>query len=989
MIALLVLASGLGVAPPARAGTITGQVQSAGTPVVGAFVAASGLDGSAAGVAGVDGYYSLTVPDGAYQVTANSPGYQPVSAGGVSVGRAPATAMLSLTPSDNPLLPVPVYGGGSLVAADGTPGVFYIAGASPGQLYRSVDDGGTWTQVDLAADDPVAGLPSTGYVTDLVTSGVGGEVAVVLSSGEVYYSVDYGATWAIVSGVPAGVNAGYGDLTWGHADGRSVLLYTAAAGPTYFADMTSLLPSFTEMTTPYAGAGGPYAVADTASGPWVATLDDAGTVRLYPLEATATAPAAAETVTGFTSANGGSVGIGGDPSAPGPPAAIVVDQQYEVSASVRPSASGSYPTPVSKQVDGDNCLSHPADSTLGVSSLAAQVTPDSGNGYAAAWFNGCWVQDVDGHLSAPVYAGGYEAAIDRGFNATAGSPGTDAVMLLAPLPGEGSTDLGVEKVAGTSTGNPVPPTDPTSPATSGTAAASAGLAETGITAAITLASASGPAPTDTATATDVGGVASDNGGLTFERATEDYSGSVAWWPGASGDWLMFGTAVSSTDGDMAAAFEDWSPSTAVSDGGNVAGSSAPDLALGGVPGSRDFIDAIAGVPGADTAFVGGTEDVSCQGAEGCTDGTVWRENLNSGPAFTGGVQIGAGQITKPGPLDYCPAQGSAGSLADVLVVVAEDGFGGGIFRVTGATGADPQATEIMSLPGYGDGAPALSVDCATGAVVATSGATGSGVLVSNDGGHSFSQMAVPEPGGGIITLRAVTLEAGTTIIVGDADGYIQSSSDGGLTWAVVNNPATGVNLSLSASAQVGITDLLSAPGITAGARRADAELSTARDVVDGPGEFAGSFEATPAPAAPQVSGFAFSPRSFVVGAGAPVKIKRARVARGTKIDFILSDPGTVAVALYRAETGRSTKAGCVAARGTVAERQRCTRYVYSRDLLQRDAAGAHTIAFSGRIGPAALAAGSYRAALFFETPIGRAAALRTTSFTVVALPKAK
>lgn len=286
----------LGSAPAAGAATLSGRVTSAGVPVAGAFVAANGPSGDDATTADGSGTFSLTVPDGTYQLSANAPGYAAFLDAGLSVN-GPTTQNISLSPSATPLAPLAIFGGAQQVVAGGEPGVFYAAGGNVGDLYRTTNWGGTWTPVNLLADDPAYGLPNSSYPQEITTSGYPGEVAVELAAGYVYYSTNYGVTWQLIANPPTNPLGNAVGLEWAHAGRRSVLL-AIQGNPyvVYVADMTSATPSFTPMSTPYGSqqdAG--FSVADGDSEPWLATLTDSGEVSVYPLTASTRAPAPATT----------------------------------------------------------------------------------------------------------------------------------------------------------------------------------------------------------------------------------------------------------------------------------------------------------------------------------------------------------------------------------------------------------------------------------------------------------------------------------------------------------------------------------------------------------------------------------------------------------------------------------------------------------------------------------------------------------------------
>ncbi len=141
--------------------------------------------------------------------------------------------------------------------------------------------------------------------------------------------------------------------------------------------------------------------------------------------------------------------------------------------------------------------------------------------------------------------------------------------------------------------------------------------------------------------------------------------------------------------------------------------------------------------------------------------------------------------------------GSAASLQDVLIAVSEDTYGGGLFRIADATGT-PTIGEVARFvgTGSGNGLPALRVDCASGTSWTASGDPGDGLLLSTDGGQSFTHLPVSNPGGGVETIRALGMTPGnpSQIIVGDTDRYLQSSDDAGRTWTLVNDPLTDLDL---------------------------------------------------------------------------------------------------------------------------------------------------------------------------------------------------
>jgi hypothetical protein len=1006
------------------AATLTGAVTVDGQAVAGAFVAATGTSGHAATTTDSSGTYSLSVPIGTYQLAADAPGDTPTIVGGVNALLSPNTD-LRLTPSVAPLQPLPVYGGGDTVAADGTPGVFYLAGENVGDVYRTTDWGGTWTQVTVAAVDPISGLSGTGYPMQLVTSGYPGEVAVGIAGAGVFYSTDYGVTWAEVGNSP--IAAGLApQLYWGHAGSRSVLLEQIPVGGSvyddYVAGMSAVAPAFTAMTRPYPPVG---AVADGANQPWLASENSAGVISLYPLVVSATAPAVFESVAGFpTDAN--AVGLGGE-SGPGqPPSAIEASGIYDAAMTVKAPDAMAYPAPA-KLATAPPCT--PSDQFLPLIPPEAPVAANSGGAYGAAWADSCWLQYTSGTLS---YRGGYgdNAAIDAGYDETATGAGSDGVVMLAPPPaGLSSARQDITKATASDAGFPVLPTDATATATPGLSATSAGAAILGVTASTVYATAYGPSGvSEIAAATDAGGAASADGGATFKLASDAITDAVAWWRGASGSWLLFGQAGTYRESDLATAFENWTPSTPTAAAGNVGGSTATDLGVATAP-STPGIQAVAGVPGADEAFLDADIGGDTSGTNALPEGRIDRVTLSAGPAFSDLTQIGSGIITKPGPIAYCPTSGSAPSIADVLLAIGSDPSGGALYRVTSPTSAAPVVAEVASLPGTGSGAglASLSVDCASGTVLVASGAPGAGLLTSSDGGQSFGALAVDDPGGIPATIRAVAVTPGdpAVILVGDSAGFIQRSTDGGLTWTVVNDPQTGSNLSAAANASGGIEEIVAPPDTPPATQNGDLarEVTADRDnLVVGPGEFSGALTqparvpTNPGPAT-TVSGFRMSHRRFAArGArAASARLRKApRIAVGSAFDYRLSRAATVAIVVVHLTHGRRVGAGCEPVSRRDRSAKHCTlneivvlhtsgRLVHGRCattshsnrraehctlsveavLVHRSHAGATTVAFSGDFGGVPLPPGAYTALLIARSGTGPASASKSTKFTVV------
>ena len=290
---------------------------------------------------------------------------------------------------------------------------------------------------------------------------------------------------------------------------------------------------------------------------------------------------------------------------------------------------------------------------------------------------------------------------------------------------------------------------------------------------------------------DCGGVASDDGGASFQLATYDSTPSVAWWQGSSGSWLLFtalgrgANAVTAFGTGPARRARSASQGT----GGNVSGSSAAALAAPADGG----VGSLVGVPGQDMAFVSGARRFRRRETE---TGVVRRVAVGPGPAFSHVTRIGDGVITKPAALGLLPNR-RIGELAPRRA--ARDRRQRYLER-----GALPRHRCHDRQPdryqGHGSGRwrgqvaslqqrfP-ISADCASGTVIAASGNPADGLLKSTDGGQSYTKLPAIRPSEDI-RAAAITPGSPSSMIVGDSDGYILSSSDGGSTWTVVNDPTT-------------------------------------------------------------------------------------------------------------------------------------------------------------------------------------------------------
>jgi hypothetical protein len=183
------------------------------------------------------------------------------------------------------------------------------------------------------------------------------------------------------------------------------------------------------------------------------------------------------------------------------------------------------------------------------------------------------------------------------------------------------------------------------------------------------------------------------------------------------------------------------------------------------------------------------------------------------------------------------------------------------------------------------------------------------------------------------------------------------------------------------------TDAAGNPRIAGGRRDIGAFEFTPTTPGPGPGPQPGSGIDVTAPA---ISRLSLSRRRFRVGRGrTPVSARAARTPRGTVIRFTLSEPATVALRVYARRPGRrvvrSGRSVCArpARRHARTSGKRCWRYVRVVVLTRSSGAGQRRVAFSGRVGAAALHPGRYRLTVAGTDAAGNRGKSRARSFVVV------
>jgi hypothetical protein len=175
-------------------------------------------------------------------------------------------------------------------------------------------------------------------------------------------------------------------------------------------------------------------------------------------------------------------------------------------------------------------------------------------------------------------------------------------------------------------------------------------------------------------------------------------------------------------------------------------------------------------------------------------------------------------------------------------------------------------------------------------------------------------------------------------------------------------------------------------------------------VADGNGDGAarrdlGAFELPPAPAgvaqppagqgaslpdtqAPLVTGFRTTPSTFTIARARTVLA--ARLARGTRFRYTLSEPARVTLKIQRALAGRRVGLKCMRPTSRLRRAKRCTRYRTIGTLGGSGAQGANATRFTGRLGKRALRRGRYRAVIRATDTAGNRSARQATRFRVAA-----
>ena len=709
------------------------------------------------------------------------------------------------------------------IVADGRSGTFYLNTTGVPSLFRTTNYGGYWSAVTLREDSARRGLVGTS-VGSPATSGYAGELAVV-AEGKVYYSLDFGNTWASFS-LPGDLSGGPNGplLLWGHVGDHSVLLAAAAPNLGYAVMPTSTVAAAPTSMTMLSGPASFYRnsatdqlhIANGSAAPFLAVASNDGTVTLYELQVDGSgvlinaATAASTTVSGFPvvdptlvrvggPATGEAIGLGSTPST------ILVYANSTPAAVMAVYSGGVWDATTSTEFRNqfDDGVNGGGSWNSGGSSCGAQ---DGAIGSLAPAQDGvgtvaqCWVTK-DGAKLVARYVQGINNNTGFAFDA-----GYDGATNMVVISGDGENGAVKSAYLDPSMNRPTF-SDWPDLASSGILTDSGGLSLRGVRTPVVRDTAIGPNGNEMVTVLSFTGggrvIGSVNSGRTFfdlpQRnglgETQNGGMAVDWWQGAAGGhWLM----VNAGGGGNTLWLTDTDSITTTS---GVA--TLPDTQFG--PQGDPKPIAIGGVPGSDVAYVGlgDRQDNNPM----LTAGGLYKMEI-TGTAGTYTMISQSLGITNGVPaIDACGVNAlSALAITDtVFAAVAATGnttYDGAILRFSGATGTPVQESVSVAGANFRD----VRVSCEAAVVWAAAYVnSGVGLFESLDGGATFTQVTsmtwttdttLADPNPLLSNLRsvetlAISPDDSNIVVVVSKDGDVVSTSDGGATWSVVNNVSAG------------------------------------------------------------------------------------------------------------------------------------------------------------------------------------------------------
>jgi uncharacterized repeat protein (TIGR01451 family)/CSLREA domain-containing protein len=228
------------------------------------------------------------------------------------------------------------------------------------------------------------------------------------------------------------------------------------------------------------------------------------------------------------------------------------------------------------------------------------------------------------------------------------------------------------------------------------------------------------------------------------------------------------------------------------------------------------------------------------------------------------------------------------------------------------------------------------------------------------------------------------LPAGATFV--GANTSVGSCSGSTTLTCALGTLAPDASVTVNVSASLGLagvaTDIASAHAPATDLTPEDNQVSLLTNVL-APVLLNQASTATATVTRPVLSMVSVSPARFRVGRASTAISAKTRTPRGTTIGFTLNVPARVSILLQRKLSGRRSGRRCLAPTGGRQHGPHCTRLVAAGTLTRTGTAGANHVAFSGRVGSHALAAGSYLATLTATGSGAPSSAPASVAFTVL------
>jgi hypothetical protein len=117
------------------------------------------------------------------------------------------------------------------------------------------------------------------------------------------------------------------------------------------------------------------------------------------------------------------------------------------------------------------------------------------------------------------------------------------------------------------------------------------------------------------------------------------------------------------------------------------------------------------------------------------------------------------------------------------------------------TSAEPVVSDALVAANSGSGEPEVEINPGNPADIVV-GRNDAGVAVSRDGGHTFRQVSLPNPGDHVLAV-----EPDGSFVYSALDGAVRVSHDGGETWAIVGNWVGAISAQAHAISDTGLVPI--------------------------------------------------------------------------------------------------------------------------------------------------------------------------------------